>query len=143
MQIVSANQSFRRSVLLFALVFGMASMIILALDPPKCDAANLTFATWLITIIHTTIFLLMLMQFIGLAFCLKKLQFLLFIFYFVLVATMFFVQLILWQSESCFKQSTVLFVWLAIQVVIFYIIVAYGLAVWGSYVCYSAKKRER
>ena len=84
----------------------------------------------------------MLMQFLGLAFCLKKMQPVLAVFYFVLVATMFFVQMILWQGVECFSESTTLFVWLAVQIVIFYVIVAYGLAVWGSYICYSAKRRD-
>jgi len=142
MEVVNANRNFRRAVLLFSLLFALGTLVILAVNPANCPGADLTFACWLVFIIHCTLFLLMMMQFIGLAFCLKKMYKCLAVFYFLIVATMFFVQMILWQGENCMGEATLMWSWLVIQIVLFYFIVAYGLAVWGSYICYTADQHE-
>jgi len=97
---------------------------------------------FLVFLIYSTVFIMMLMQFIGLVSCLKTIPRALMTFYFSLVAVMFFVQMILFQGENCSTDSPVFFFWLVIQIAIFYFIVAYGLAVWGSYICWQAENHD-
>jgi hypothetical protein len=55
---------------------------------------------------------------------------------------MFFVQMCLFEATECSSEAPILYVWLAVQVGLFYFLVAYGLAAWGSYVCWDAEKEE-
>ena len=92
--------------------------------------------------IYAFIFVMMLMQFIGLAYCLKRITRALMVFYLVLVFVMFVVQMYLFEADSCSTETPVIYIWLLIQVGLFYFIVAYGLAAWGSYLCWDAEKEE-
>ena len=51
--------------------------------------------------------------------------------------------MILFQGENCSTDAPVLFFWLVVQIAIFYFIVAYGLAVWGSYICWQAESQDK
>lgn len=64
-------------------------------------------------------------------------------FYFLLVAVMFYVQMILFKGENCSTDSPVLFFWLVSQIALFYFIVAFGLAKWGSYICWQAENHDQ
>ena len=97
---------------------------------------------FLMFVVYSTIFVLMLMQFVGLVGCLKGIPKALMTFYFLLVFVMFFVQMILFQGENCYSESPVIFIWLTVQVGLFYFVVAYGLAVWGSYICWQAESHD-
>ena len=125
--------------MLFSLVLALITIVLLASGLEDCRTANLKFAMFLVFLIYSTVFIMMLMQFIGLVSCLKTIPRFLMAFYFSLVAVMFFVQMILFQGENCSTDAPVLFFWLVVQIAIFYFIVAYGLAVWGSYICWQAE----
>jgi hypothetical protein len=101
------------------------------------------FAMFLMFIVYATIFLLMLLQFVGMVSCLKAIPKALMGFYFLLVFVMFFVQMILFQGENCYQESPILFIWLVAQIALFYFTVAYGLAVWGSYICWQAENHDQ
>jgi len=120
----------------------LVTIVLLASGLEDCRTANLRFAMFLVFLIYSTVFIMMLMQFIGLVSCLKTIPRALMTFYFSLVAVMFFVQMILFQGENCSTDSPVFFFWLVIQIAIFYFIVAYGLAVWGSYICWQAENHD-
>lgn len=40
-------------------------------------------------------------------------------------------------------QSPLQYFWLIINIIIFYIFVAYGIALWGQYICWEAEKEEK
>ena len=65
------------------------------------------------------------------------------VFYFGIVFVMFFTQMYLFEAYTCASESPILYYWLLAQVGIFYFIVAYGLAVWGSYLCFEAEEEEK
>ena len=63
-------------------------------------------------------------------------------FYFFIVAVMFLIQMILFDSEGCSVETPILYFWLLAQVCLFYFLVAYGLALWGSYICWQSHNQE-
>ena len=36
-----------------------------------------------------------------------------------------------------------MYFWLIVQIIVFYFIVAYGIALWGSYICWESEKEEK
>jgi hypothetical protein len=55
-----ATKTFRQFALLFSLVCGMGTVIILASGAPECEGANLSFAMFVIFAIYGGIFTLLL-----------------------------------------------------------------------------------
>lgn len=55
---------------------------------------------------------------------------------------MFFVQMMLFQSDKCYVEVPLIYFWLVAQIMLFYFIVAYGLAMWGSYLCWYAEHKD-
>ena len=98
---VQATKRVRQVLLLTSLLMGLASLLILGLEPQNCPTADLKFAVWLVFGIHAVIFGLLLTQFLGAAKCLRQVQRGLFVFYFLLVFSMFLVQLLLWSGDGC------------------------------------------
>jgi hypothetical protein len=58
---------------------------------PDCKTANLYFAMGMMFFVYSVVFLMMLLQFIGLVQCLKTIPRAIMGFYFVVVAVMFYV----------------------------------------------------
>ena len=63
-----------------------------------------------------------------------------FVFYFFVVACMFFVQMLTFggvngNKNSCMKDTPVMYWFLIVNVTIFYGMVCFGLATWGFYLC--------
>ena len=56
---------------------------------------------------------------------------------------MFVAQVIFFRSKDCHIQAPLLYFWLVVQIVIFYVMVAYGIALWGAYICWEAEKEEK
>lgn len=110
-------------------------------------------ALWLAFSIHITSFFLLLLHFIYLGFILRKLGRLLSLFYFYLVGAMIAVQYVFFQNGgdstslsppvNCFKHSPGMYSWLVVQIVVFYGLVAYGIALCGAYICWEADVEER
>ncbi len=46
------------------------------------------------------------------------------------------------HDNNCRDESSVLWWWLMTQVILFYVIVTFGLATWGSYLCAVADAQE-
>jgi hypothetical protein len=137
-----ANKKFRQFALLFSFIFALASIMLVASGTPDCTSANLRFATLLIFLMYSIMCGLLIIQFIGCASWLKTIPKALLVFYFMIVATMFFTQMILFQGEECRVETPLYFYWLASQVVLFYLVVAWGLAAWGAYICWDAHRKE-
>lgn len=95
MQLASATKKFRQAMLLASMFLGLITIILLASGLEDCRSANLKFAMFLVFLIYAAVFVMMLMQFIGLVSCLKTIPRVLMAFYFSLVAVMFLVQMIL------------------------------------------------
>mmetsp|Transcript_12929 Transcript_12929/g.12821 ORF Transcript_12929/g.12821 Transcript_12929/m.12821 type:complete len:172 (+) Transcript_12929:78-593(+) len=116
--------------------------MLIASGLPDCESANLRFATFLLFLIYAGIFILMLIQFLGCVDCLKSIPNALMVFYFLIVGSMFYIQVVLFSDNDCRTTSIVMYFWLVANIVFFYFIVAYGVAKWGSYICWDAQMKE-
>ena len=73
--------------------------------------------------------------------CLKKYKGPLIGFYFYVVATVYVSQMMLWSSgatgnaNNCRNEQAPSWWWLIINVCLFYLMVVYGFATWGAYIC--------
>ena len=137
--------------MLGSLLLGLASITIMIAVPEDCTVANLKAAIGVIFVTYSSIFVLLLLQVVGLVKCLKKIPKVMFGFYVGISIAMFLVQMMLFTApipinntapEPCHTQTPLLYYWLLTQVIIFYLIVSFGLATWGSYLCASADLKE-
>jgi hypothetical protein len=46
------------------------------------------------------------------------------------------------KGGPCYNQTPLLYYYLLVQVILFYLIVAFGLATWGAYLCAVADVKE-
>ena len=145
MQVVKATRCFRQVSILLSLAMALTSICLLAIaDLPDCTNAQLKTTTGLVFALWSSVFVLLLLQVAGLTKCLKKIPKILFGFYFFVCGVMFFTQLELWggSENNCMTEAAVLYWWLFANIVVFYLIVSFGLATWGSYICKVADAQE-
>jgi hypothetical protein len=122
----------------------MTSIILLCVIDHDCSNANLKATTGLVFFLWSCVFVLLLLQVVKLTSCLKKIPKLLFGFYFFICGCMFFVQMELWGGvdNQCRFEAPGLYWWLVTNIILFYFIVSFGLATWGSYLCKVADVQE-
>jgi len=145
MKVIKATKLFRQVSILIALVFAIVSLSLLIAIDDDCDKSNLRATTGLVFGLWSIIFVLLLLQLVKLTECLKKIPKLLFAFYFFICGCMFFVQMELWGGvdNQCRKEVPSLYWWLAANIILFYLIVSFGLATWGAYLCKVADVQEQ
>jgi len=144
MQVVKATKCFRQASILISLCFSLTSIILLCVVDGDCTKSNLKATTGLVFFLWSTVFVLLLLQLVGMTKCLKTIPKLLFGFYFFICGCMFFVQMELWGGvdNECRFQAPALYWWLVTNIIVFYFIVSFGLATWGAYLCKVADVKE-
>lgn len=144
MKVVKATKLFRQITLITSLIFALITVGVLCTSDGDCETSNLRATAELVFLLWSLIFVLLLVQVTGLAGCLKEIPRLLFAFYFFVCAVMLFVQMQVWggHENSCMEDVPVLYWWLITNIVVFYLIVTFGLASWGSYLCDVADAQE-
>lgn len=144
MKVIKATKLFRQISILLALVFAITSIVMLIVVDKDCDHSNLKATTGMVFFLWSTVFVLLLLQLVKLTECLKKIPKLLFAFYFFICGCMFFVQLELWGGvdNQCRTEVPSLYWWLVTNIILFYLIVSFGLATWGAYLCKVADVQE-
>ena len=144
MHFIKATKCFRTTAILMSLVCALISIILLCVVDDDCTQSNLHATTGLVFFLWSTVFVLMLLQAVKLTDCLKKVPRLLFGFYFFVCGCLFFCQLELWGgvNNPCRTEVPSLYWWLVCNIALFYFIVSFGLAVWGSYICKVVDTQE-
>jgi len=144
MKVVKATKCFRQVAILLSLVFALTSIILLCVCDNDSPTANLKATTGLVFFLWSVVFVMMLLQAIKMTDCLKKCPKLLFGFYFFICGCMFFVQLEIWGGVNNTSRTDVpaLYWWLVTNLILFYLIVSFGLATWGAYLCKVADAQE-
>jgi hypothetical protein len=127
MIVVEGTSTFRRVCLLVSVIFSGVTVFILMMDPSECKTADLRFALWLCFSVQLSTFMLLLFHFIGLGFCLRKLGRGLGLYYFFMVGAMIWTQIIFFKSKGCYMNAPAMYFWLVMQIMVFYIFVAYGI----------------
>jgi hypothetical protein len=93
-------------------------------DLPDCSVVSLKFPLGLSLYLHLSLFLYLLGFYLRL---LKRMHGM----YFMSVAfCMFVVQYFLFNSSTCYFQTPLIYVWLAVQVAAFYAVLAIGINIW-------------
>ena len=144
MKVIKATKRFRQISILLSLLFAITSVVMLIVVDKDCDKSNLKATTGLVFFLWSTVFVLLLLQMVQLTECLKKIPKLLFGFYFFICGCMFFVQMELWGGvdNQCRTEVPSLYWWLVTNIILFYLIVSFGLATWGAYLCKVADVQE-
>ena len=135
---VKGIDTFRRVTLITTLIASTISAIIIAVNPTECESnPNLKRATIVTLAVQLSIFCILLLQYIHCGCLLRKLGAWLGIFYFILTGLMTWTQFIFFEGEGCIRTAVVYYWWLILNIGLFYLLVAYGLSLWGAYLCWA------
>ena len=77
------------------------------------------------------------MHYIHLGSCIKALGRGIGLYYVYLVAAMICVQIFVLKADNCNRTSPLLYYWLIVNILLFYLFIAYGLSLWGAYICWE------
>lgn len=140
---VTGMDTFRKVTTLLTLITSCISVVIVWLDPRECESNDELREAVIITFsVQIGIFFLLLLHYIGCGCCLRKVGGWLGIFYFVLTGLMTWVQFIFMRGEGCMRTAVVYYWWLAFNIGMFYCLIAYGLSLWGAYLCWAQQEEE-
>jgi hypothetical protein len=147
MQVIKATKRFRQVTLLMSLVMAIVSIVCLTLPSKGSCVVDIQAAMGMVFTLWVLVFLMLFLQVIGMVKCLKKYKTPLFAFYIFVVVTVYVSQMMLWGSggsapNNCRVERPAMWYWLIINVVLFYLMVVFGMATWGSYLCRSADAKE-
>lgn len=139
---IKGLETFRKVCLVTSLICTCVSILVVGLDPLTCPGVDLTAGVYTVLGVQASVFLLLLMHYIHCGCLLRKLRIVLAVYYFALVGAMFWAQICFFRGNGCGSQAFVLYYWLAANVAIFYVFVAYGLSLWGAYLCWAQEEEE-
>ena len=140
---VGGMETFRRVATLGTLICSCISAIIIVVKPRECSTnPNLINAVIICMSAQIAVFFLFLLGYIGCGCCLRKIGGWIGIFYFILTALMTWTQFIFMDGEGCMREAVTLYWWLALNIGLFYVLVAYGLSLWGAYLCWAQAEEE-
>ena len=139
---VSGTDTFRRVTLIGSLIMSAASVLLLLLEPRACDAVKLEYAIYLCSGVHLLTFMLLLSSYLCNK-CVVAMGRAMVVFYFGLVASMVYVQVIFFHGQECNRIAPVIYYWIFMNIVLFYVLVAYGLSLWGAYICWEVDEEEK
>ena len=135
---VSGMDKFRTVTTLTTLIAATISVLIVWIDPQECESnKDLRDAVIICLSVQLTIFTVLLMHYIGCGCLLKKIGGFLGILYFILTGLMTWCQLIYLRGEGCMRTAVVYWWWLSLNIGLFYVLIAYGLSLWGAYLCWA------
>ena len=64
------------------------------------------------------------------------------LYYIYLVLAMILVQNCMFKAVGCNRSSPLSYYWLCVNVIMFYVFIAYGLSLWGAYICWEMEEEE-
>jgi len=141
---VGGLDKFRKMTTLGTLICSCISAVIVAVKPRECSTnPNLINGVAITMSVQLSVFFLFLLHYIHCGCCLRKVGGWLGIFYFILTGLMTWVQFIFLEGEGCMREAVVLYWWLAINIFLFYMLIAYGLSLWGAYLCWAQQEEEQ
>ena len=140
---VSGVEQFRKFALFVSLVFSVISLILDGIvDESGCEAVNIKIPLTIASSVHISIFVLLLMHFIKLGKCINACGRAIGLYYLYLIGAMITVQIYMFKAEECNRTVPIQYLWLIINVVGFYVFIAYGLSLWGAYICWEMEEEE-
>ena len=85
---------------------------------------------------------MLLMHYIHCGCLLRKLGIILWFFYAAMVGCMVWAQVIFFKANGCGTRAFVLYYWLLFNIIVFFVFVAYGISLWGAYICWAQEEEE-
>ena len=140
---ISGTEKFRRVALFQSLIFGTISCLIIVADTRECDTINLKIPLGITFSVQLSIFVLLLMHYIHLGGCIRALGQAIGLYYVYLVAAMIVVQIFVLKADNCNRLTPLLYYWLVVNILLFYVFIAYGLSLWGAYICWEQEEEEK
>ena len=153
---ITGLETFRRVVCISSLIFAAISGIILAIGPSPCtftdydDAGNIISETtynldngiWAVGCTNATIFFMLILHYIHCGSCIKAVGRGMVLYYVLMIGTMVYAQMVFFGGNGCGTKAFFLYYWLATNIVLFYIFIAYGISLWGAYLCWAQEEEE-
>ena len=65
------------------------------------------------------------------------------VYYALMIGTMIYAQLVFFGGAGCGTKAFFLYYWLATNIILFYIFIAYGISLWGAYLCWAQEEEEK
>ena len=140
---VTGMDTFRRVTTLATLITACISIIIVMINPRECESnPDLREAVIITFSVQLGIFCLLLLHYIGCGCMLRKIGGWLGIFYFAITGLMTWVQFLFMKGDGCMRTAVAYYWWLALNIGMFYVLIAYGLSLWGAYLCWAQQEEE-
>lgn len=129
------------------MLLAIGAICVLIFDDKVCQQVQLRAALGIIFGVWCLVFILLLLHVIGCVKCFKKIPKVMFGFYCTISVSMWFSQMLLFSAppdptDACSQQAPLLYWYLFSNVMLFYLIVAFGLTTWGQYLCSHADIKE-
>ena len=135
--------SFRRVTTFTTLIASCISILIVCIKPRDCESnPHLQNATIIALSVQLTIFFVLLLHYIGCGCLLKKIGGWIGLLYFILTGLMTWCQFLFLKGDGCMRTAVVYWWWLAMNIGLFYVLIAYGLSLWGAYLCWAQQEEE-
>lgn len=64
------------------------------------------------------------------------------VYYFGMVGSMVAAQVIFFAAKDCNSRAFIRYYWLALNIGLFYVFIAYGISLWGAYICWAQEEEE-
>ena len=139
---ISGTTRFRQVAVIGTLIASIASALLVLLDPRKCELVKLEIAVYICSGVHLITFLLLLASYLSTS-CVNSLGHAMSVFYFAIVGCMIAVQVIFFHGQECNRVAPEIYYWLFLNICLFYVLVAYGLSLWGAYICWEVDEEEK
>jgi hypothetical protein len=109
---------------------------------PEYTQVNLIYGVWITAITNLSLFLILLLHYIRCGCLIKACGRGMVAFYSLLIGSMIWAQVIFFEGNGCGAKAFVLYYWLAFNIFLFYIFTAYGLQLYGGYLCWAQEEEE-
>ena len=146
---IDGVETFRRVMVICSMIFGVITLLLLTLsghkqcvDPNTEKLHKLTYGLWTCFGVQLSIFLLLTLHYIKCGCLITKLGMAMAGYYFLMVGSMVSAQVIFFQSTDCRAQTFFRYYWLMLNVGLFYVFIAYGISLWGAYICWAQEEEE-
>ena len=138
----TGTDKFRRVAIIGTLVCSCISVLLLAVDSRSCDLVPLEYGIYICAGVHLLTFSMLLASYMCPS-AVNKVGRCMVIFYFMIVGAMVTVQFFFFKGKGCGQVAPIMYYWILTNILCFYVLVAYGLSLWGAYICWEVDEEEK
>ena len=147
---IDGVETFRRVMVISSMIFAVISLLILTVSHENnfCEDKstgvifNLDPPIWTCFSVQICTFLLLILHYIKCGCLIRKAGASMAVFYFAMVGAMVYAQFEFFQATGCRSSTFIRYYWLMMNITLFYVFIAYGISLWGAYICWAAEEEE-